>query len=71
MWKIVLTAVNAILPIILLIALGYVLKRIKFFPKDFLKTGNKLVFKILLPVMLFMNIYDSDWAAFRWDLIFR
>ena len=69
MWKIILTAVNAILPIILLIVLGYVLKRIKFLSKDFLKTGNKLVFKVLLPVMLFMNIYDSDWSAFRWDII--
>ena len=69
MWNIILTAVNAILPIILLIVLGYFLKRIKFLSKDFLKLGNKLVFRILLPVMLFMNIYDSDWSAFRWDII--
>ena len=69
MWNIVLTAVNAILPIILLIVLGYFLKRIKFLSKDFLKLGNKLVFRILLPVMLFMNVYDSDWSAFRWDII--
>ncbi len=66
---IILTAINAILPIILLIVLGYVLKRIKFLSRDFLKAGNKLVFKVLLPIMLFMNIYDSDWSAFRWDLI--
>lgn len=69
MGQIILTAINAILPIILLIALGYFLKRIKFLSGDFLKIGNKLVFKVLLPVMLFMNIYDSDWSAFRWDLI--
>lgn len=69
MGQIILTAINAIVPIILLIALGYFLKRIKFLTGDFLKTGNKLVFKVLLPVMLFMNIYDSDWSAFRWDLI--
>ena len=69
MGHIILTAINAILPIILLIALGYFLKRIKFLSGDFLKIGNRLVFKVLLPVMLFMNIYDSDWSAFRWDLI--
>ena len=69
MGHVILTAVNAILPIILLIALGYFLKRIKLLSGDFLKVGNKLVFKVLLPVMLFMNIYDSDWSAFRWDLI--
>lgn len=69
MWEIILTAVNAILPIILLIVLGYFLKRIKFLSKDFLKLGNKLVFKILLPAMLFVNVYNSDWSAFRWDII--
>ena len=69
MGHIILTAINAILPIILLIALGYFLKRIKLLSGDFLKIGNKLVFRVLLPVMLFMNIYDSDWSAFRWDLI--
>ena len=69
MWQIILTAINAILPIILLIALGYFLKRIKLFSGDFLKVGNKLVFRALLPVMLFMNVYDSQWSAFRWDLI--
>ena len=69
MLNIILTAVNAIAPIILLIVLGYILKRVKFLSNDFLKTGNKLVFKVLLPVMLFMNVYDSDWSAFRWDLI--
>ena len=69
MGHVILTAINAILPIILLILLGYFLKRIKLLSGDFLKVGNKLVFKVLLPVMLFMNIYDSDWSAFRWDLI--
>ena len=69
MGHIILTAINAILPIILLIVLGYFLKRIKFLTGDFLKIGNKLVFRVLLPVMLFMNIYDSNWSAFRWDLI--
>lgn len=69
MGKIILTAVNAIMPIILLIVLGYILKRVNFLSKGFLKTGNKLVFKVLLPIMLFMNIYDSNWSAFRWDLI--
>ena len=69
MGQIIITAINAILPIILLIVLGYFLKRIRLLSGDFLKIGNKLVFKVLLPVMLFMNVYDSDWSAFRWDII--
>lgn len=69
MGKIILTAVNAVLPIILLIVLGYILKRIKFLNKDFLKIGNKLVFKIFLPCMLFINVYNADFKSFRWDVI--
>lgn len=51
-------SLNAVLPIILVVALGYILKKFNFFTKDFLKNANKLVFKVLLPVMLFVNIYN-------------
>ncbi len=68
--KILLTAVNAVLPIILLIVLGYCLKRVKFFNKDFLKAGNKLVFRVLLPVMLFINVYEIERIRnIRWDVV--
>ena len=50
-------AVNAVLPIILMVALGYVLKRIGFVNESFAKTGNRIVFRVLLPAMLFLNIY--------------
>lgn len=50
-------ALNAVLPIVALIALGYGLKRIGFLTEEFVSVGNKLCFKIFLPVMLFMNIY--------------
>ena len=71
MFDIFMTAVNAIVPIILLILLGYALKRINFLKGDFLRMGNKLVFNILLPCMLFINIYDnmSGFDAIRWDVI--
>ena len=65
------TTVNAVVPIILLILLGYALKRIKFLSGDFLKIGNKMVFNILLPCMLFINIYDSldSFASIRWSVV--
>lgn len=71
MFDIFLTTVNAVVPIILLIVLGYALKRIGFLKGDFLKIGNKLVFNILLPCMLFINIYDSmqSFADIRWDVV--
>ncbi|MBQ9837907.1 MAG: AEC family transporter [Oscillospiraceae bacterium] len=64
------TAVNAVMPIILLILLGYFLKQKGFLSKDFLKMGNSLVFKVCLPAMLFVNVYDIDGlAAIRWDIV--
>jgi len=50
-------AADTVLPIILMVALGYVLKRIGMFSKDFLETGNRLTFRILLPALLFYNVY--------------
>lgn len=49
---------NAVLPIILVIVLGYVLKRMHFFDDKFLKTANKLCFKVCIPVLLFYNVYN-------------
>lgn len=53
-------AVNAIIPIILLILLGYFLKRKKFLNESFLKTGNKFVFRVCLPLLLFYNVYNIE-----------
>ncbi len=60
---------NAILPIILPILLGYVLKRMHFFTDDFLKEANKLVFKILIPILLFSNLYMADLTQINWAFI--
>ena len=67
---ILLTAVNAVAPIILLIALGYFLRQIKFLTDEFIKIGNKLVFNICIPVMLFVNVYDVESITdIRWDVV--
>ncbi len=50
-------AADAVLPIVLMIAAGYGLKRIKLLNKSFLDTGNKLTFRVLIPALLFYNIY--------------
>lgn len=68
--EILITALNAVLPILLLILLGYLLKQWNFITEDFVKLGNKLVFKVCLPVMLFINIYKIDsFANIPWDLV--
>ena len=64
------TAVNAVAPVILMILLGYYLKNKGFLSKDFLKVGNKLVFNICLPAMLFVNVYDiAGFSAINWDIV--
>ncbi len=70
MFEIFAAAVNAILPIILLIILGYVLKRINFLSKDFFDKANKLVFRVLLPILLFNNVYNiANLSDFNWDIV--
>ncbi len=70
MGHILATAANAILPIILVILLGYILRQKNFLTDDFLKTGNKLVFKVCLPCMLFINVYDiDDFRTIHWDIV--
>ena len=51
------------MPIIILIALGYFLKRIGLLTKNFLDIGNKLTFRVFLPVMLFCNVYSIERIA--------
>lgn len=60
---------NAILPILLPILLGYILKRLKFFSDGFLAEANKLVFKILIPILLFSNLYLADLSEINWPFV--
>ena len=53
-------AINAVSPIILTVAVGYLLKKIGMMNGDFSKKANKLVFRVFLPVMLFMNVYGIE-----------
>ncbi|MDR2867322.1 MAG: AEC family transporter [Acholeplasmatales bacterium] len=48
---------DAIFPIVLVILLGYFLRRIRLLNENFVEVGNKLVFKVLLPIYLALNIY--------------
>ena len=62
--------VNAIMPLILIILLGYFLKRKNFLTPEFLKIGNKFVFRISLPILLFCNIAElEDISQIPWDAV--
>ncbi len=67
---ILVTAINAVLPIIALIGIGYFLKKIGWMNDSFIKTGRDLVFKLFLPCMLFVNVYSvSGISAIAWDIV--
>ncbi len=51
---------NVIVPIFLLIMLGYGLTRLKVWDAHFLKIANNVCFKCLLPVLLFYNVATAD-----------
>ena len=50
-------SVNAVLPIVLIVALGYAIKRLGIISETVAAGLNKLVFRVLLPCTLFLNIY--------------
>lgn len=53
-------ALNAVAPIIAMVAIGYILKKIGFMTPEFAKAANKLVFRLFLPCMLFLNVYRIE-----------
>ena len=50
---------EAVMPIFLLMLVGYVIKRMGMADKKNFDTINKLVFKVFLPALLFYNIYSA------------
>ena len=63
-------ALNATMPIVFTVAIGYFLKRSGIMSLEFAKMANRLVFKIFLPVMLFMNVYSiADLSSVDFDYV--
>ena len=65
-------SMNAVLPLMLCMAAGYLFQRLGIGDPAFYSKCNSLCFKTFLPIMLFVNIYDSDLsaAADPWLFIF-
>ncbi len=56
-------AVNATAPIVIMVAVGYFLKKIGMLEENVARALNKLVFRLFLPAMLFLNIYNIESLA--------
>lgn len=59
----VLYAVNTILPVFLILFLGYFLKRKKMFDDAFITTSSTIVYKVALPTFLFLKLADADFKT--------
>lgn len=57
-------AINAVLPIVITVLIGYLLKKIGIMNDTFSKSANKLVFKLFLPSMLFLNVFKINNFSF-------
>lgn len=56
----IILAFKVVLPIMVYVTIGYILRLLKFFDEKSLKTVNNLVFKVFLPCLLFYNIYTTQ-----------
>ena len=63
-------ALNAILPILLLVMLGMVVRRLGPWDQPFFVKLNGLVFQVLLPTLLFYNVYNiSSFSELNWGAL--
>lgn len=53
-------AFSVVCPLFLMMALGYLLRKLGFFNERLLNELNSLCFKVFLPILLFINVYQSD-----------
>ena len=53
-------SLNATIPIFLIIILGWALMQIGLFNKEFTTVADKYVFKVALPVLVFLDIATAD-----------
>ena len=57
-----LISLEIVLPLFLLMALGYVIKLTGMMNETSVKQVNKVIFKIFLPLLVFCNIYNTELA---------
>jgi predicted permease len=53
-------AFSVVCPLFLMMALGYGLKKLGFFHERLLNEMNRLCFNVFLPLLLFINVYQSN-----------
>lgn len=62
-------SLNATMPIFLMMVVGYLLKKINMLDEHTTNVINKLVFRVFLPALLFMDLAKQDFVS-MWDTSF-
>ena len=61
---------NTVAPLILVVAVGFLLKKLRMVDDAFISKANKVCFQVAFPLQLFHNIYAADFGAeFRVKLV--
>ena len=64
------TAINAVVPVVLIVLLGYCLKERGFLSREFIKVGSKVSFRVAMPIMLFVNVYNIEsFDVIQWGVV--
>lgn len=63
-------SINATMPVFLVMILGWCLKKARFLTDEFVSIADKLVFRIALPVLVFLDIASADLSKdFEWRFV--
>lgn len=62
-------SLNATMPIFLMMVLGYILKKMKWITPVVSSALDKLVFRVFLPALIFVDLADQDFIS-MWDTSF-
>jgi hypothetical protein len=63
-------SLNSTLPVFLIIVAGFIFMKMKLFTEDFIRVSDRFVFKVTLPLMLFLDVAETDiGATFSWRFV--
>ncbi|MCD8145450.1 MAG: AEC family transporter [Oscillospiraceae bacterium] len=63
-------ALNSTMPVFLVMVLGYFLRRVGMLTRPFCDVGDRFVFQVALPVLLFCDIMETDlYQDFDWTFV--
>lgn len=56
-------ALNAVLPMFIMLFIGFAIRKLNILKESFLPQLNKIVFTVFFPFLMFNNIYGSDFGS--------